>query len=60
MSGRLGTLGGSLEDRLTRLESEVANSTDRGTVTASVERAHAESEQRNAGQLDEAEMATAS
>ena len=57
MSGRLGTLGGSLEDRLTRLESEVGDRPDRGTVTALVERAHAASEQRNAGQLDEA-MAT--
>ena len=57
MSGRLGTLGGSLEGRLARLESEVGDRPDRATVTALVEGAHSASEQRNAGQLDEA-MAT--
>ena len=57
MSGRLGTLGGSLEDRLAKLESEIGDRPNRASVTALVEGAHAASEQRNAGQLDEA-MAT--
>ena len=61
MSGRLGGLGGSLEERLARtLEARRAGrrGPTRGpTVTALVERAHAATEQRNAGQLDEA-MAT--
>jgi hypothetical protein len=57
MSGRLGSLGGSLENRLAKLESEVGDRPDRATVSALVEGAHAASEQRNAGQLDEA-MAT--
>ena len=56
-TGRLGTLGGSLENRLAKLESEVGNRPDRATVSALVEGAHAASEQRNAVQLDEA-MAT--
>jgi len=57
VSGRLGTLGGSLEQRLTTLESAVGSKPDTAAVTALVERANAASEQRNAGQLDEA-MAT--
>lgn len=54
---RLGSLDGSLAERLARLEAAVADRPDAASVTAVVERAHAASEQRNAGQLDEA-MAT--
>jgi chromosome segregation ATPase len=57
MSGRLGGLGGSLDERLARLEAVLGDRPDSATVTALVERAHATTEQRNAGQLDEA-MAT--
>jgi hypothetical protein len=57
VSGRLGGLGGSLEERLAKLESALGERPDAAAVTALVERAHAASEQRNAGQLDEA-MAT--
>lgn len=57
VSGRLGTLDGSLAERLAKLETAVGTRPDAATVTALVERAHAASEQRNAGQLDEA-MAT--
>jgi hypothetical protein len=54
---RIGGLGGSIEQRLTALEAAVGARPDAAAVTALVERAHAASEQRNAGQLDEA-MAT--
>jgi len=57
VSGRLGSLGGSLEERLGKLEAVVGDRPTAAAVTALVERAHAASEQRNAGQLDEA-MAT--
>ena len=57
VAGRLGGLGGSLEQRLAALEAAVAARPDTGAVTNLVERANAASEQRNAGQLDEA-MAT--
>jgi chromosome segregation ATPase len=57
VSGRLGSLGGSLEERLTRLESVVGDRPDTTALAAVVERANTVSEQRNAGQLDEA-MAT--
>ena len=57
VSGRLGTLGGSLSERLAKLEAVIGDRPDSAAVTALVERAHSASEQRNAGQLDEA-MAT--
>ena len=57
LTERLGSLDGSLAERLARLEAAVADRPDAASVTALVERAHAASEQRNAGQLDEA-MAT--
>jgi hypothetical protein len=55
--GRLGTLGGALEERLARLEAVVGDRPDTTALAAVVERANTLSEQRNAGQLDEA-MAT--
>ena len=57
LEGTVGGLGGSLDERLSRLEAVVGDRPDAATVTALVARAHAASEQRNAGQLDEA-MAT--
>ncbi len=57
VSGRLGGLDGSLSERLARLEAVLGDRPDAAAVTALVERANAASEQRNAGQLDEA-MAT--
>jgi chromosome segregation ATPase len=57
VTGRLGSLGGSLEERLARLEAVVGDRPDAAALAALVERANAVSEQRNAGQLDEA-MAT--
>jgi tetrahydromethanopterin S-methyltransferase subunit G len=54
MSGRLGGLGGSLEDRLGKLEAVVGARPDAAAVTALVEGAHSASEQRNASQLDDA------
>ena len=57
LTDRLGSLDGSLAERLARLETAVADRPDAASVRALVERAHAVSEQRNAGQLDEA-MAT--
>ena len=57
VSGRFGSLDGSLGERLARLEAAVGDRPDAASVAALVERAHASSEQRNAGQLDEA-MAT--
>jgi chromosome segregation ATPase len=57
VTGRIGSLGGSLEERLGKLETAVTERPDAASVTALVERANAVSEQRNAGQLDEA-MAT--
>jgi hypothetical protein len=57
VSGRLGALGGSLEERLARLESVVSDRPDATALNTLMERANVASEQRNAGQLDEA-MAT--
>jgi ABC-type transporter Mla subunit MlaD len=57
VSGRLEALGGSLSERLARMESVVGERPDTTALAALVERANTASEQRNAGQLDEA-MAT--
>jgi chromosome segregation ATPase len=57
MSGRIGSLGGTLDERLGRLDAAIVERPDTTAVASLVERANAESERRNAGQLDEA-MAT--
>jgi chromosome segregation ATPase len=54
---RLGTLGGSIEERFGRLDSVLERRPDSDSVGELVARANEESERRNAGQLDEA-MAT--
>ncbi|MHA6792830.1 PA containing protein [Pseudonocardia bannensis] len=57
LAGRLGLLGGSLDQGLGKLDAAVSDRPDTATVTALVAKAHEDSERRNAGQLDEA-MAT--
>ncbi|MGH3585589.1 MAG: PA containing protein [Pseudonocardia sp.] len=57
MAGRLGTLGGTLDERLGKLDAVLIERPDATSLKSLVERANAESERRNAGQLDEA-MAT--
>jgi chromosome segregation ATPase len=57
MSGRLGSLGGTLDEKLGKLDAAIVERPDATAVQSLVERANAESERRNAGQLDEA-MAT--
>ena len=57
MAGRLGTLGGTLDERLGKLDAARVERPDSTTLRSLVERANSESERRNAGQLDEA-MAT--
>jgi chromosome segregation ATPase len=57
MSGRIGSLGGTLDERLGRLDAAIVERPDTTAVRSLVEHANAESERRNAGQLDEA-MAT--
>jgi hypothetical protein len=54
---RLGTLGGSIEERFGQLDSVLERRPDADSLSALVARANEESERRNAGQLDEA-MAT--
>jgi chromosome segregation ATPase len=57
VTGRLGTLGGSIEEQFGKLDAALVERPDTTSLTTLVERANAESERRNAGQLDEA-MAT--
>jgi tetrahydromethanopterin S-methyltransferase subunit G len=57
VSGRLGTLGGTLDERLGKLDAALVERPDATSLKSLVEQANAESERRNAGQLDEA-MAT--
>jgi hypothetical protein len=57
MAGRLGTLGGTLDEKLGKLDAALVERPDATTLRSLVERANSESERRNAGQLDEA-MAT--
>jgi chromosome segregation ATPase len=57
MSGRLGNLGGTIDERLGKLDAAIVERPDTSSLRSLVERANAESERRNAGQLDEA-MAT--
>jgi chromosome segregation ATPase len=57
MSGRLGNLGGTIDEKLGKLDAAIVDRPDTNSLRSLVERANAESERRNAGQLDEA-MAT--
>jgi chromosome segregation ATPase len=57
MSGRLGNLGGTIDEKLGKLDAAIVERPDTNSLRSLVERANAESERRNAGQLDEA-MAT--
>jgi tetrahydromethanopterin S-methyltransferase subunit G len=57
MSGRLGNLGGTIDERLGKLDAAITDRPDTSALRSLVERANSESERRNAGQLDEA-MAT--
>jgi chromosome segregation ATPase len=57
MSGRLGNLGGTIDEKLGKLDAALVDRPDTSSLRSLVERANAESERRNAGQLDEA-MAT--
>ncbi len=57
VSGSLGTLGGTLDEKLGKLDAAIVERPDTTALQSLVERANAESERRNAGQLDEA-MAT--
>lgn len=57
VGGRLGTVSGSIEDRIDRLQGVLGERPDATSVQELVERANEQSERRNAGQLDEA-MAT--
>ena len=54
---RLGTLGGSIEEKLGQLDAVLERRPDSASLSALVARANEDSERRNAGQLDEA-MAT--
>jgi hypothetical protein len=57
VGNRLGTLGGSIEERFGQLDAVLERRPDGAALSALVARANEESERRNAGQLDEA-MAT--
>jgi len=57
MSGRIGSLGGTLDEKLGKLDAAIVERPDTDSLRSLVERANAESERRHAGQLDEA-MAT--
>ncbi|WP_246632209.1 PA containing protein [Pseudonocardia nigra] len=57
MSGRIGTLGGEIDAKFGKLDAAIVERPDVASLTALVEKAHSETERRNAGQLDEA-MAT--
>jgi chromosome segregation ATPase len=57
VGNRLGTLGGSIEEKFGRLDAVLERRPDSASLSALVSRANEESERRNAGQLDEA-MAT--
>jgi hypothetical protein len=57
VGGRLGVLGGSLEERIGKLEGVLNDRPDANSLRLMVERANEQSERRSAGQLDEA-MAT--
>lgn len=57
VDGKFGSLDGRLDEKLGRLDAVLGERPDADSVRALVERANADSEQRNAGQLDEA-MAT--
>ena len=56
-AARLGTLGGSIEEKFGQLDAALERRPDSDSLRALVGRANEESERRNAGQLDEA-MAT--
>ncbi len=55
--GQLGRLVGAIDEKLGRLDAALVQRPDTASLSALVERANQDSEQRNAGQLDEA-MAT--
>jgi chromosome segregation ATPase len=57
LSGRLGSLGGEIEQKLGKLDAVLVDRPDTHSLRNLVEQANEESERRNAGQLDEA-MAT--
>ena len=57
LSGRLGSLDGAVAERLGSLDGSLVERPDAASVGRLVEKANHDSEQRNAGQLDEA-MAT--
>lgn len=57
LGGRLGHFGGTIEERIGKLESVLGERPDASTLRSLVERANEQSERRSAGQLDEA-MAT--
>lgn len=57
VDGRFDKLAGDVQTRLSELDSTLSNRPDTGTVTDLVGKANADSERRNASQLDEA-MAT--
>ena len=54
---KLGSLGGTIDEKLGKLDAAIVERPDTTALQSLVERANAESERRNAGQLDEA-MAT--
>jgi chromosome segregation ATPase len=55
--GKLGEIGGTIDERLGRLDAALVERPDTSSISKLVERANQDSEQRNANQLDEA-MAT--
>ena len=55
--GKLGTFGGTIDEKLGRLDATLADRPNAASLRTLVDRANYDSEQRNAGQLDEA-MAT--
>jgi hypothetical protein len=57
VGNRLGSLGGSMEEKFGRLDAVLERRPDSAALSALVAQANEESERRNAGQLDEA-MAT--
>lgn len=57
VDGRLGGIAGAVEQRLDRLDGTLAHRPDVDSLVSLVRKANAESEERHAGQLDEA-MAT--
>jgi len=57
VGGRLGQLGGAIDEKFGRIDAVLTERPDTSSITKLVERANEDSEQRNANQLDEA-MAT--